>query len=316
MTMKRFKIAEHSMRPTLEPGDEIVATRSRKPSVGNIVVFPHPERHDFWMVKRVAEPPAELGSDHVWVLSDNSEVTKADSTTLGPIAVTHLLTMVERLDETTFKEGCDLLALEDEVLAGAIERHGIPEFWHRPQGFPVLVLLILEQQVSLESGAAMYHRLAGSAGGLTPERILALGAERMRSIGVTRQKTGYLIGLADLVVEGNLDIEGLGEVSVAEARASLIKVKGIGLWTADAYLLSALRHIDMWPVGDRALQVGAGELLGMDSPPTEDQLEMIGEPWRPLRAVAARVIWHTYLTERGRVEPPDPTLVHATRHDA
>ncbi len=304
------------MRPALIPGEEIVATGSRQPSVGDVVVFPHPELANFWMVKRVAVPPTALGSNRLWVLSDNPEATLSDSRTMGPIEIEHVLTRVERLDETTFREGCDLLAAEDTALAAAIDRHGVPKFWHRRQGFPVLVLLILEQQVSLESGAAMYRRLDEATGGVTPRRVSALGSDGMRSIGVTRQKTEYLLGLADLVVDGSFDIDGLDKLSVPQARAHLTELKGIGLWTADAYLLSALRHVDMWPVGDRALQVGAQELLGMDSVPTQDELEILGEPWRPIRAIAARIIWHAYLMERGRVEPPDPTLARATINDA
>lgn len=304
------------MRPNLVPGHEIVATSSRRPVVGEVVVFLHPEREDFWLVKRVADPPISLEPGHVWVISDNADATLSDSRTLGPIDVEGVLTRVERLDDTTFQEGCDLLTAEDEALATAIKQHGTPSFWHRSQGFQVLVLLILEQQVSLESGAAMYRRLDQAAGGVTPQRLVELGANRLRSLGVTRQKTEYLLGLAGAVEDGSFDINGLDQIPVTEARANLIDLKGIGLWTADAYLLSALRHIDMWPVGDRALQVGAGELLHMKDVPSEDELEIIGEPWRPLRAVAARIIWHAYLMERGRVEPPDPTLARTTAHDA
>lgn len=315
MAMIRFQIVEDSMRPTLAPGEEIVATDSRRPSVGDVVVFPHPDRESFWMVKRVAIPPETLGPDQLWVLSDNSEATLADSRTLGSIDARETLTRVERLDEITFAEGCELLAAEDESLAEAINDHGLPEFWHRPQGFPVLVLLILEQQVSLESGAAMYRRL-DEASDITPEGVIGLGTEQLRSLGVTRQKTDYLLRLARRVAEGEFDIAELDRLTVSEARANLIEQKGIGLWTADAYLLSALRHIDMWPVGDRALQVGAGELVGMSSAPTQDELEILGETWRPLRAVAARIIWNSYLTKRGRTEPPDPTLAHAPGGDA
>jgi len=316
MAMIRFQIVEDSMRPALAPGEEIVATDSRRPSVGDVVVFPHPGRENFWMVKRVALPPEKLGPDQLWVLSDNSEDTLADSRTLGSIDASNTLTRVERLDAITFGEGCELLAAEDESLAEAINHHGLPQFWHRPQGFPVLVLLILEQQVSLESGAAMYRRLDEASGDITPESVIGLGTEQMRSLGVTRQKTDYLLRLAGRVAQGEFDIAGLDRLTVSEARARLIEQKGIGLWTADAYLLSALRHIDMWPVGDRALQVGAGELVGMSSAPTEDELEILGEPWRPLRAVAARIIWNSYLTKRGRREPPDPTLAHAPDGDA
>ena len=304
------------MRPTLTPGDEIVATTSRLPSVGEVVVFPHPQRDGFWLAKRVSGPPKPIGPNQVWVVSDNSDAAVVDSRTLGPIDAAQVLTRVERLDETTFGEGCELLAGEDPAMAKAIDRHGTPDFWHRRQGFSVLTLLILEQQVSLESGAAMYRRLDEATGGVTPRRMVELGGDAMRSLGVTRQKTEYLLLLAGRVNEGSFDIDGLDRLSVPQARANLIALKGIGLWTADAYLLSALRHIDMWPIGDRALQVGAGEFLEMSSTPSEDELEILGDQWRPLRAVAARIIWHAYLVERGRVEPPDPTLAHTTPSDA
>jgi DNA-3-methyladenine glycosylase II len=204
----------------------------------------------------------------------------------------------------------ELLASEDERLAGAVHRWGLPEFWHRSPGFPTLVLLILEQQVSLESGAAMYRRLASLLGQVTPAMVLEAGPDRLRSIGVTRQKTGYLLELATRIEDGDFDLEELESIPVDETRATLLGVTGIGPWTADAYLLSASRRPDMWPVGDRALQVGVAEVLGMSQVPDESQLETLGETWRPIRAVAARLIWHAYLSQRGRVEPPDPTLVH------
>ena len=316
MGMKRFRIAEESMRPSLSPGDEVVATDSRTPAIGDVVVFPHPGREDFWLIKRVVIPPDRVDQDHVWVRSDNRGATRADSRTLGPIPIDTAMTRVERFDTDTFVQACELLAEEDESLASVIERHGVPEFWHRPTGFPTLVLLILEQQVSLESGAAMYRRLDETTGDVTPETILTMGADGLRAMGVTRQKTEYLLTLAGRIEDGSFDIENLDSMPVEEARDALTSLKGIGPWTADAYLLSAVRHIDMWPVGDRALQVGVGEVLGMTATPDEEELELIGEPWRPIRAAAARITWHSYLTERGRVEPPDPTLVRALRDDA
>lgn len=311
MSMKRFRVAEDSMRPTLQPGDEIVATDIRSPSVGDLVVFPHPGRDDFWMVKRVADPPEPIGQEHLWAKSDNADATRADSRTLGPIPIRSALAVVRRLDATTFNEGTDLLCNEDNALAEAIERFGRPEFWHRQPGFRCLVLLILEQQVSLESGAAMYRRLNETAEGVSASSIIRIGADKMRSIGVTRQKADYLYSLAHLVADGTLDIESLASLSADDARSRLMSIKGIGPWTADAYLLSVLLHPDAYPVGDRALQVGVGEVLGMTHTPDEVELELVSEPWRPIRAVAARIVWHSYLTRRGRAEPPDPTLEHA-----
>ncbi len=304
--MKRFRVAENSMLPALAPGEEIIATDSRAPAPGDIVLFTHPDRPDFWLVKRAVEPPQPIGAGEIWALSDNPEVTTADSRSFGPVSRAKTLTRVTRLDEGFFGEACDLLASEDPALSAALEAFGLPDFWSRSPGFAPLVLLILEQQVSLESGAAMYRRIAELESPVTPASIIRTGETALRSVGVTRQKAGYLVGLAEAVASGELDIDALGDLPPDEARDRLTSLKGIGPWTADAYLLSALRHIDMWPVGDRALQVGAGEVLGMSSTPTADELEIIGEPWRPLRAAAARIIWHAYLTSRGREEPPDP----------
>lgn len=274
-----------------------------------MVVFEHPDRTGLWLVKRLVDGDGR-------VVSDNAADSSNDSSTLGNLPVEALRPVVERLDADSFTQACEFLANEDEFLAALIARWGMPDFWHRQPGFKTLVLLILEQQVSLESGAAMYRRLAGLTGEVTPESVFAAGPERLRSIGVTRQKTSYLIDLAEMVLAGELDIDHLDEHPTSEARARLIAIRGIGAWTADAYLLSAQRRPDMWPVGDRALQVGTREALAMSEVPTESELEIIGAPWRPVRAVAARLIWHAYLSARGRVEPPDPTSVHVTGEPA
>lgn len=308
MTMMRFRVAEESMLPTLKPGDEVVASDLVTPTVGDLAVFPHPGRAGFWLIKRVAEPPAPIGYDELWAVSDSPRPDAVDSGTLGPITAATAMGVIDRLDERTFVEACEMLASEDESLAAALAVHGVPEFWHREPGFKSLVWLILEQQVSLESGAAMYRRLGETTGEVSPESILSVGVEGMRAVGVTRQKASYLDGLARAVVTGDLDLDGLEHQPWQEARAKLLSLTGIGPWTADAYLLSALRVPDTFPVGDRALQVGTAEVLGMDSIPDEDELEILGEPWRPVRAVAARIIWHAYLSGRGRVEPTDPTL--------
>ncbi len=288
------------MLPNLRPGDEVVASDHSVPYPGSIVVFEHPAGSNRWLIKRLVD---EDGT----VVGDNPGDSHADSRTLGPIDLSRALRVVERLSEDTFRHGVELLADEDARLANAVDSYGVPDFWSREPGFETLVLLILEQQVSLESGAAMYRRLAELLPAVSPEAILAAGDTAIRGIGMTRQKTQYLLGLADAVISGSLSLTDLEEAPVLSARHELMALKGIGPWTADAYLLSASRRPDMWPVGDRALQVGAGEVLGMKAIPNEDELEILGEPWRPLRAVAARIIWHAYLTARGRVEPPDPT---------
>ncbi len=200
--MRRFRVAESSMLPTLLPGDEFVATDSIQPQAGEVVTLPHPERGDFWLVKRMAAGPGEaigerrLGPDEAWVLSDNASVTTADSRTLGPVAIRDLWRRVTHLDAITFVEAARMLGDEDPGLHSIIEDWGLPVFWQRAQGFPTLVLLILEQQVSLESGAAMYRRLIELLGAVTPGSVLRVGETGLTAIGVTRQKAGYLVSLA------------------------------------------------------------------------------------------------------------------------
>lgn len=303
MVMMRFAVAEDSMRPLLVPGTELVATDSRRPGVGEIVVFPHPERENFWMVKRLATPPEPLDPQWAWVLSDNAEATRADSRSMGPVPLASLMPVVDRFDPVTFVEAVELLAGEDAALAALIGVHGIPDFWQREPGFANLVLFILEQQVSLESGAAVYRRLIEAGGEITPSAIVALDREGIIKSGVTRQKTGYILDLAEAILGGHLDLDSLSAYDPDTARSDLLARRGIGPWTADVYLLSALGHIDMFPVGDRALQVGAGEVLGMRSVPGPAELEILSQRWRPVRAAAARLIWHAYLTSRGRAEP-------------
>lgn len=315
--MQRFRVVEDSMRPTLVPGDEFVVTSTRPPRVGEIVTFQKPGQAGFWMVKRMTAGPGNpvdgrgtLGPDEAWVLSDNRGATEADSRTLGAIPLNALRPVVTHLDPGTFAEAAQLLGREEPALSEIVDRHGMPVFWERAPGFPTLVWLILEQQVSLESGAAMYRRLSQLVGEMTPERLARLDDGDLRDIGVTRQKTSYLLGLARSICAGDVDVEALSSMSAEDARGVLTGIRGIGAWTADAYLLSALRLPDVFPLGDRALQVGAAETLGMSAPMTEAELEMVAEPWRPLRAVAARLIWHAYLVNRGRVEPADPGAGH------
>lgn len=299
MVMKRFEVSEESMLPTLAPGEEFVATDSQPAAPGSVVAFPHPHREEFWLVKRLGR----LDSDGMaWVESDNADVPATDSRAFGVVPATGLMPRVERLDETTFREAVALLAAEDSHLARTVASHGIPPFWRREPGFPTLVLLILEQQVSLESGAAMYRRMMDLLGQMTPSRVVTAGEASLKGIGVTRQKATYLVELAGLIEAGEFDLDQLSSLGRDEARTRLIEIKGIGPWTADAYLLSALRYPDEFPVGDRALQVGTQEVLELEAVPTENELEILSQPWRPIRAVAARLIWHAYLERRGRTE--------------
>jgi DNA-3-methyladenine glycosylase II len=215
---------------------------------------------------------------------------------------------IEALDEASFRAYARELAERDEALGAVVATHGLPGFWRRPATFATLVLLVVEQQVSLASAKAVFDRMAVLLGAVTPEALLGVTPDDLGRVGLTRQKQRYVRLLAEAVVEGRLDLAALADLPDSDARAELLALTGIGPWTADVYLLSALGRPDMWPVGDRALQVGVAEVLGHPEVPSALELEALGEPWRPVRAVAARLVWHSYLCRRNRQETVFTTL--------
>jgi DNA-3-methyladenine glycosylase II len=159
-----------------------------------------------------------------------------------------------------------------------------------------LLRIILEQQVSLASAKAAYNRLVARIGTPTPEALLALTDAELRADGFSGQKTRYGRELAKAVIEGRLPLRGLGRHSVERIHADLVQVVGIGNWTADIYLLMALRRPDIWPRGDLALVSAMQEVKRMRKPPTAEQMAEAAEAWRPWRAVGARILWHRYLS--------------------
>ncbi len=170
--------------------------------------------------------------------------------------------------------------------------------WLREEGFGTLVQIILEQQVSLASGRAVYEKLLAGVESLTPENLLKLSDGELKSMGFSRQKASYCRNLADAVVTGSLDLPGLSDLDEEKAKERLMSIKGIGSWTADIYLLSALGLPDIWPTGDLALVSAVQKLKGMATRPTTEELERISLKWKPWRSVAARIFWHHYLSER------------------
>jgi len=212
------------------------------------------------------------------------------------------------LDGATFTAVADALATRDPALAAIVADHGRPAFWSRPAGFPSLVLLILEQQVSLASGAAAYRRLRDRIRAVTPAAVLRCSPEELRADGISRQKDRYLRALASAVDDGQLDLGALHGMEDDAARKALTVLPGIGRWTADVYLLACLGRPDLWPVGDRALQVAVAEALDLAAVPDQRALEGLGDRWRPQRSTAARILWHGYLGRRGRVETPGDLL--------
>jgi DNA-3-methyladenine glycosylase II len=187
------------------------------------------------------------------------------------------------------------LASRDQLLANIHATYGDPPLWQRASGFRTLVHIILEQQVSLSSAKSMLLRLETAIQPFTPERFLELGDERLRKLGVTRQKSAYVLHLSDEIVSGRLKLRGLTRLDDDQVLVRLTGIKGIGLWSANIYLLMAMRRADIWPAGDLALAVAIQELKNLKRRPSPQELVAVAEQWRPHRAVAARMLWQYYL---------------------
>jgi DNA-3-methyladenine glycosylase II len=192
------------------------------------------------------------------------------------------------------------LARAEPRFAHVVKRHGPPPLWPREPGFETLVLLMLEQEVSLAQARAMYARIASATGTVTPANVAALGEAGLRALGVTRQKSAYLAALAVQLEQRSLDLDALAVLSDVDADAALDALHGVGPWTAQCYLLFALRRSDVFPAADLALMEAVRGLWKLRARPTPAALARRARAWRPHRATAARLLWHHYLSERGR----------------
>lgn len=200
-----------------------------------------------------------------------------------------------RLTKENLASAARHLAGRDKDLAEVLKRYGPPPLWARKPGFPTLVRIVLEQQVSLASARSMFQRLTANVSPFTAARFIALEEPYFRSLGVTRQKAAYCLNAARAIAEGQLSLAAVARASDATARATLTQIKGIGPWTADIYLLMALRRADVWPSGDLALVTAAKRLKGLRGHPSTTAIAEIAEDWRPFRSVAARMLWQYYL---------------------
>lgn len=211
-----------------------------------------------------------------------------------------------QLTHDTLAEGVAELTRRDPHLAAVVARHGAPPLWDRPPGFETLVQIILEQQISLSAGRAAYGRLKRLARAVTPERVAALSESDLRGAGLTRQKSAYIRDIARAIVAGQFDPDAIAVLDDAQARAALLRLRGVGAWTADIYLLMALLRADIWPSGDLALVAAMREVKRLRRSPSSDRIDRITRAWSPWRAVAARVLWHHYLsTPRARPKVSD-----------
>lgn len=206
----------------------------------------------------------------------------------------------QRLDTTTFHEAVQQLARREPRLAALLRANGEPPFWSRRPGFRTLALIILEQQVSLASARSALVRLERRIGRVGVTRVAACDEAELRAAGITRQKAAYLVGAAHAIAAGRPRLSALARLGDEAVREQLVQLRGIGAWSAEVYLLMALRRADAWPPGDLALAIALREVFELDSMPGAVELLARAEPWRPFRAVAARMLWHDYLLRRGR----------------
>jgi DNA-3-methyladenine glycosylase II len=202
--------------------------------------------------------------------------------------------------ETDLDTGLAALAQADPRFVGLMAKAGRPPLRRRPDGFAGLAATIIAQQLSTASANAIWGRLAASFDPFEPAAIMRARTARLARIGLSSPKIRALKEIARAVVRGELALAALSELAADDAHAALTAIHGIGPWTADIYLLSCLGHPDAWPAGDLALQEAARLGFGLSARPTAKDMVRLAEPWRPWRAVAARVLWTYYRAIKGQ----------------
>lgn len=198
------------------------------------------------------------------------------------------------LSADALKLGLDAIAAKEPAIARALDAAGYPEPRLRPSGYATLLRTIVGQQVSVSAAASVWKRLEDLLGeGIAPETLLAAEFDALRGCGLSRQKQGYARSLCELVVAGALDFDNLPRDD-EEAIAQLVRIKGIGRWSAEIYLLFAEGRADIWPAGDLAVQAGLHRILGLAERPSEKETRALAEDWRPYRGALAIFTWHCY----------------------
>lgn len=195
------------------------------------------------------------------------------------------------------QEAIQYLSQKDTIFNHIIEKYGLPTIPSRPQGFETLVLLILEQQVSIDSAKATFLKLKAKEKRFQPEFLLNISDEDYRNLGVSRQKTAYIKALSHSIIHKEIDIESLATKSSQQVREELIQIKGIGNWTIDVYLMFSLQAPDIIPLGDIAVVNTIKELLDIHH--KQDMEEYVAK-WSPFRSAATFLLWHYYLNKRNR----------------
>ena len=198
-----------------------------------------------------------------------------------------------------FHSICKLLSEKDETLKEIIDTYGLPPMWSRPAIFQSLILTILEQQVSLASAYSAYKKLKAKTGYVTPKKLLALSEAELKACYFSRQKIIYARELAKAIVSKKLNLKKLAFLSDEEIRTELKKIKGIGDWTVDVYLMHALQRSDLFPLGDIALVNSLKHVKQLHPQTTKEEMLAIAESWRPYRTIAAMILWHAYIQRKG-----------------
>ncbi len=194
------------------------------------------------------------------------------------------------------QEAIDFLTAQEPVFKTIITRYGVPIIPKRPPGFETLVLLILEQQVSIASAKACFLKLKEVVEFFSPAILYSMSDENYRALGVSRQKTSYIKALSSAILQGEINLENLQTQSSEQVRNVLIKIKGIGNWTIDVYLIFSLGATDIIPIGDIAILNTIKELWKKEY--KNDILQLV-ETWAPHKTVATFLLWHYYLEKRG-----------------
>ena len=195
------------------------------------------------------------------------------------------------------QQAIEYLSEKDTIFKLIIEKYGLPTIPKRPQGFETLVLLILEQQVSIDSAKATFLKLREKIKIFEPSILLSLSDEEFRTLGVSRQKTSYIKALSNAILNKDIDLESLPAKTADQVRQELIKIKGIGNWTIDIYLMFCLQAPDLLPLGDIAVINTIKELLDIHE---KNAMEVHAVQWSPYRSYATFLLWHYYLNKRNR----------------
>ncbi|MGN6497627.1 MAG: DNA-3-methyladenine glycosylase family protein [Tsuneonella sp.] len=199
------------------------------------------------------------------------------------------------------RESLDAVAAREPAIARALAAAGYPEPRIRERGYRTMLRTIVGQQVSVAAAASMWRKLeAGLGEEMLAAELLARDFDTLRACGLSRQKQGYARSLCELVESGEIDFGNL-PADDEEAITELVKIKGIGRWSAEIYLLFAEGRRDIWPAGDLAVQAGLGRILGLEERPSEKAVRELAEPWRPHRGPLAIFTWHYYAYSRAPV---------------